>query len=38
MIYFNEKFSEEKVFKDFVYCYIYVRDCVIWELIGIVEF
>jgi uncharacterized protein len=38
MAYSEEKLSEEKVFKDPVHRYIHVRDRVIWDLIGTVEF
>lgn len=38
MVYLNDKFSEIKVFKDLVYKYVYVCDCVIWDLIGMKEF
>lgn len=38
MDYANAKLAEEKVFKDPVHRYIYVRDQVIWDLIGTREF
>lgn len=38
MVYLNGKLLEEKVFKDLVYCYVYVWDKLIWDLIGICEF
>ncbi len=36
--YANAKLEEEKVFKDPVHRYVYVRDQVIWDLIGTREF
>ena len=38
MGYSSEKLSEEKVFKDPVHRYVYVRDRLIWDLIGTREF
>ncbi|MGM9927031.1 MAG: HD domain-containing protein [Bacillus sp. (in: firmicutes)] len=38
MGYASEKLNEEKVFKDPVHRYVYVRDRVIWDLIGTKEF
>lgn len=38
MDYANAKLEEEKVFKDPVHRYVYVRDQVIWDLIGTREF
>ncbi|MBD1379716.1 HD domain-containing protein [Metabacillus arenae] len=38
MAQYNEKLSEEKVFKDPVHRYIHVRDKLIWDLIGTSEF
>ncbi|QFT90985.1 Deoxyguanosinetriphosphate triphosphohydrolase-like protein [Bacillus sp. THAF10] len=38
MSYATEKLSEEKVFKDPVHRYVHVRDRVVWDLIGTMEF